>query len=161
LPPLRLAAEAVGGGGARAGAEARRAVARRARRRRGRRHARLARLPRPRAADARARAGRAAVRHRPDWRGRRFRRDVRAGAQPPRGAARGRTAGDAVRGLAAGADATMIVAVETAEGVYSVDVETEAVVDFVAGAAIDDEAAPRVELPRVVATASSGSTVVA
>ena len=55
----------------------------------------------------------------------------------------------------------MIVAVETAEGVYTVEIDTEAVVDFVAGAAIDEEAAPRVDLPRVVATAAAGSTVVA
>ena len=55
----------------------------------------------------------------------------------------------------------MIVAVETAEGVYSLDAETEHVVDFVAGASLGEEEPPRVELPLVVAAAASGSTVVA
>jgi hypothetical protein len=55
----------------------------------------------------------------------------------------------------------MTAAVETSEGVYTVDVESERVVDFVPGAELSAEPGPRVELPRVVATAASGSTVVA
>jgi hypothetical protein len=52
-------------------------------------------------------------------------------------------------------------AVETAEGVYTVDVEEERIVDFVAGASLPAPDQPRVELPRVVAAAAEGSTVVA
>ena len=55
----------------------------------------------------------------------------------------------------------MTAAVETREGVYTIDAESERVVDFVAGAELPAEPGPRVELPRVVATATSGSTVVA
>ena len=54
----------------------------------------------------------------------------------------------------------MIVAVETGEGVYSVDAETQAVVDFVAGASLEPDEA-RVELPLLVGAVASGSTVVA
>lgn len=54
----------------------------------------------------------------------------------------------------------MIVAVETAEGVYSLDADEERVVDFVAGASLDSDEV-RVSLPLLVAAAASGSTVVA
>jgi len=52
-------------------------------------------------------------------------------------------------------------AVETGEGVYTVDAETEQVVDFVAGAELSHAEQPRVELPLLVAAAAEGSTVVA
>lgn len=55
----------------------------------------------------------------------------------------------------------MNVAVETGEGVYTIDAETEQVADFVLGAELSEAPQPRVELPRVVATAAEGSTVVA
>ncbi len=55
----------------------------------------------------------------------------------------------------------MIVAVETGEGVYSVAVEDDRVVDFVPGASLEADEPPRVELPLLVAAAASGSTVVA
>jgi hypothetical protein len=53
------------------------------------------------------------------------------------------------------------VAVETAEGVYTLDAETEQVVDFVAGAELQTAPEPKVELPLLVAAAAEGSTVVA
>jgi hypothetical protein len=53
------------------------------------------------------------------------------------------------------------LAVETGEGVYTIDAETEEVVDFVAGAELSETPAPRVELPLLVAAAAEGSTVVA
>ena len=53
----------------------------------------------------------------------------------------------------------MIAAVETTEGVELVDVDEE--VSLGAGSELPERAAPRVELPRVVATAGAGSTVVA
>jgi hypothetical protein len=52
----------------------------------------------------------------------------------------------------------VIAAVRTVEGVLLVDVEDESVV---AGAELPDVERPRVDLPRVVATASTGATVVA
>jgi hypothetical protein len=55
----------------------------------------------------------------------------------------------------------MTAAIETAEGVYTVDVETERVVDFVPGAELSESSPPRVELPLLVAAAAEGSTVVA
>jgi hypothetical protein len=55
----------------------------------------------------------------------------------------------------------MNVAVETGEGVYTIDVETEGIVDFVAGAELSETQPPRVELPLLVAAAAEGSTVVA
>ena len=55
----------------------------------------------------------------------------------------------------------MNVAVETGEGVYTIDAETEQVVDFVAGAELSETPQPRVELPLLVASAREGSTVVA
>jgi hypothetical protein len=55
----------------------------------------------------------------------------------------------------------MTAAVETREGVYTVDVDEERAADFVPGAELSADAGPRVELPRVVATAGSGSTVAA
>ena len=53
----------------------------------------------------------------------------------------------------------MIAAVETVEGVLLVDTETETVLGE--GTELPEADAPPVELPRVVATAGSGSTVVA
>jgi hypothetical protein len=53
----------------------------------------------------------------------------------------------------------VIAAVETADGVLLVDVEEEAVLG--AGTDLPAAEAPRVELPRVVATAQSGATIVA
>jgi hypothetical protein len=55
----------------------------------------------------------------------------------------------------------MNVAVETGEGVYTIDGVSEAVVDFVAGAELSETPQPRVELPLLVAAAREGSTVVA
>jgi hypothetical protein len=55
----------------------------------------------------------------------------------------------------------MNVAVETREGVYTIDTETEAVIDFVAGAELSETQPPRVALPLLVAAAAEGSTVVA
>jgi hypothetical protein len=51
--------------------------------------------------------------------------------------------------------------VEAGEGVYTIDAETEQVVDFVAGAELSETPQPRVELPLLVAAAREGSTVVA
>jgi hypothetical protein len=53
----------------------------------------------------------------------------------------------------------MIAAVETVEGVVLVDVEEEAVLG--PGMELPDVEAPHVDLPRVVATAGAGATVVA
>ena len=53
----------------------------------------------------------------------------------------------------------MIAAVGTVEGVLLVDVEAELVLG--PGTEVPEAEAPQVELPRVVATAGSGSTVVA
>jgi hypothetical protein len=53
------------------------------------------------------------------------------------------------------------LAVETDEGVYTIDAETEQVVDFVAGAELSETPPPRVELPLLVAAAAEGATVVA
>jgi hypothetical protein len=53
------------------------------------------------------------------------------------------------------------LAVETGEGVYTIDAETEQVVDFVAGAELSETPPPRVELPLLVAAAAEGATVVA
>lgn len=53
----------------------------------------------------------------------------------------------------------MIAAVETVDGVVLVDVEEEAVIG--PGSGLPEAEAPAVELPRVVATAGAGSTVVA
>ena len=53
----------------------------------------------------------------------------------------------------------MIAGVETVDGVILVDVETEEPLG--PGTALPDVEAPHVELPRVVATAGTGSTVVA
>ena len=50
---------------------------------------------------------------------------------------------------------------ETAGGVYTVDVETGEVESFVPGAALDSAPEPETGLPRVVAAAAAGSTVVA
>ena len=54
----------------------------------------------------------------------------------------------------------MRAAVRTVEGVFVVDLETEELLDVDAEAPAGD-AGPHVELPRVVTTAASGSTVVA
>jgi hypothetical protein len=53
----------------------------------------------------------------------------------------------------------VIAAVHTAEGVLLVDVEEEAVLG--AGTELPMVSAPRVDLPRVVATAGAGPTIVA
>jgi hypothetical protein len=53
----------------------------------------------------------------------------------------------------------MRAAARTSDGVFVVDLETEELLDV--DGAVPDEAPVRVELPRVVAAASSGSTVVA
>ena len=53
----------------------------------------------------------------------------------------------------------MIAAVQTAEGAVLVDVEEEAVLG--PGTELPTADAPRVDLPRVVATAGAGATVVA
>jgi hypothetical protein len=53
------------------------------------------------------------------------------------------------------------LAVETGEGVYTIDAETEQVVDFVAGAELSETPPPRVELPLLVAAAAEGATVAA
>jgi hypothetical protein len=53
----------------------------------------------------------------------------------------------------------VIAAVGTVEGVALVDVEDEALLG--PGDELPDVAAPRVELPRVVASAQSGATIVA
>ena len=55
----------------------------------------------------------------------------------------------------------MNAAVETDDGVYTIDAESEEVLDFVAGAELSAEEQPRIELPMLVAAASEGSTVVA
>ena len=55
----------------------------------------------------------------------------------------------------------MNLAVETSEGVYTIEAETEQVVDFVAGAELSETPVPRVELPLLVAAAAEGATVVA
>jgi hypothetical protein len=55
----------------------------------------------------------------------------------------------------------MNLAVETGGGVYTVDVESEDVLDFVPGAQLSPPEAPKVELPLLVAAAAEGSTVVA
>jgi hypothetical protein len=52
-------------------------------------------------------------------------------------------------------------AVETEDGVYTIDADTEEVLDFVAGAELSAEEQPRIELPMLVAAAAEGSTVVA
>jgi hypothetical protein len=53
----------------------------------------------------------------------------------------------------------VIAAVETADGVLLVDVEEEAVMG--PGSELPAVEAPRVDLPRVVATAGAGATIVA
>lgn len=53
----------------------------------------------------------------------------------------------------------MIAAVETVDGVLLVDVEEDALLG--AGDEVPSTDAPRVDLPRVVATAGAGSTIVA
>ena len=55
----------------------------------------------------------------------------------------------------------MNLAVETGEGVYTIDAELEQVVDFVAGAELSETPEPSVRLPLLVAVAAEGSTVVA
>ena len=55
----------------------------------------------------------------------------------------------------------MIARVETADGVYVVDLAAEAIVDFEAGASVERATPIEVPLPLVVAAASSGSTVMA
>jgi len=55
----------------------------------------------------------------------------------------------------------MTLYAETAAGVYALDPEADAVESFVPGASLDPQPAPATGLPRVVAAAASGSTVVA
>jgi hypothetical protein len=55
----------------------------------------------------------------------------------------------------------MRLVVETAEGVYTLDADSDEVVDFVPGAELSETPQPRVELPLLVAAAAEGSTVVA
>jgi photosystem II stability/assembly factor-like uncharacterized protein len=55
----------------------------------------------------------------------------------------------------------MIAAVETADGVFEVELETEEIVGFDAGATLSPADVPAVALPRLVAAAVAGSTVVA
>ena len=55
----------------------------------------------------------------------------------------------------------MIAEVATADGVYLVDLDDETVTGFEAGASLDPPPPVPVSLPRVVAAAASGSTVVA
>jgi len=55
----------------------------------------------------------------------------------------------------------MTLYAETAGGVYELDADADAVEGFVPGASLDPAPAPETGLPRVVATAASGSTVVA
>ena len=55
----------------------------------------------------------------------------------------------------------MIAQVETGDGVYTVDLDDEAIVAVESGARLEPAAAVLVSLPRVVAAAASGSTVVA
>ena len=53
----------------------------------------------------------------------------------------------------------MIAAVDTTEGVFLLDVEEEAPLG--PGSELPETAAPKVDLPRVVATAGAGATIVA
>ena len=55
----------------------------------------------------------------------------------------------------------MNAAIETSEGVYTIDVDADRVVDFVPGAELSPADQPRVELPLLLAAAAEGSTVVA
>jgi hypothetical protein len=55
----------------------------------------------------------------------------------------------------------MRAAVRTEHGVFVVDLETEELLDLDAEVPAAGDGTPRVELPRVVAAAASGSTVVA
>jgi len=55
----------------------------------------------------------------------------------------------------------MTLYAETAGGVYELDADADAVEGFVPGASLDPAPSPETGLPRVVATAASGSTVVA
>jgi hypothetical protein len=50
---------------------------------------------------------------------------------------------------------------ETGAGVYTLDEEADAIESFVPGAALDRQPDPPTSLPRVVASAESGSTLVA
>jgi photosystem II stability/assembly factor-like uncharacterized protein len=49
---------------------------------------------------------------------------------------------------------------ETSAGVYTIDVESGEVTSFAPGASLDPAPEPHVDLPRVVAAAAAGSTVV-
>lgn len=50
--------------------------------------------------------------------------------------------------------------VETAAGVYTIDVDADEIGDFVSGTSLDPPPPPQTSLPRVVAAAAGGSTVV-
>jgi hypothetical protein len=55
----------------------------------------------------------------------------------------------------------VIALAETAGGVYTVDLAAEEIESFAPGASLDPEPQPQTSLPRVVAAAAGGSTVVA
>ena len=55
----------------------------------------------------------------------------------------------------------MIAEVQTADGIFDVDVDAEEVGDLRSGARVATRPAPQVDLPLVLAAAASGSTVVA
>jgi len=55
----------------------------------------------------------------------------------------------------------VIALVETAAGIYTVDVDAGALEDFVAGAALEPPPTVETGLPRVVAAAAAGATVIA
>ena len=55
----------------------------------------------------------------------------------------------------------MRAAVQTADGVYTIDAETEEVVAFDAGARLPEPPGLEIPLPRVLAAAAAGSSVVA
>jgi hypothetical protein len=55
----------------------------------------------------------------------------------------------------------MKAAVETADGVFEVDLDEEELLDFTAGERLERPTTPRLSLPLVVAVATVGATVVA
>ena len=55
----------------------------------------------------------------------------------------------------------MKAAVETADGVFEIDLDEEELLDFTAGERLERPPAPKLSLPLVVAVAAVGATVVA
>jgi hypothetical protein len=55
----------------------------------------------------------------------------------------------------------MKAAVETADGVFEIDLDEEELLDFTAGARLERPRTPKLSLPLVVAVAAVGATVVA